>query len=75
MPDFSELDPDTRCFALVGRFLQAWSEMEKSLHNAIGAALQIEEKKLWILAANLGSVGIHREFITAAARWIMEAKL
>jgi branched-chain amino acid transport system substrate-binding protein len=23
----------------------------------------------------LGSVGIHREFITAAARWIMEAKL
>ena len=25
--------------------------------------------------AELGSVGIHREFITAAARWIMEAKL
>jgi hypothetical protein len=24
---------------------------------------------------HLGSVGIHREFITAAARWIMEAKL
>jgi hypothetical protein len=23
----------------------------------------------------LGSVGIHREFITAAARWIIEAKL
>ena len=23
----------------------------------------------------LGSVGIHGEFITAAARWIMEAKL
>ena len=23
----------------------------------------------------LGSVGIHREFITAATRWIMEAKL
>jgi hypothetical protein len=23
----------------------------------------------------LGSVGIHREFITVAARWIMEAKL
>jgi hypothetical protein len=23
----------------------------------------------------LGSVGIHREFITAAERWIMEAKL
>src|SRR5882762_10743820 len=28
-----------------------------------------------IFACELGSVGIHREFITAAARWIMEAKL
>jgi hypothetical protein len=27
------------------------------------------------LDIELGSVGIHREFITAAARWIMEAKL
>jgi hypothetical protein len=27
------------------------------------------------LNCELGSVGIHREFITAAARWIMEAKL
>ena len=27
------------------------------------------------LRSGLGSVGIHREFITAAARWIMEAKL
>ena len=27
------------------------------------------------LSHGLGSVGIHREFITAAARWIMEAKL
>jgi hypothetical protein len=26
-------------------------------------------------SGDLGSVGIHREFITAAARWIMEAKL
>jgi hypothetical protein len=25
--------------------------------------------------AGLGPVGIHREFITAATRWIMEAKL
>lgn len=28
-----------------------------------------------IYRADLGSVGIHREFITAAARWIMAAKL
>ena len=37
----------------------------------LAAAKEIEK------AANnvLGSVGIHREFITAAARWIMAAKL
>ena len=29
----------------------------------------------WNQADGLGTVGIHREFITAAARWIMEAKL
>jgi hypothetical protein len=28
-----------------------------------------------LVGANLGPVGIHREFITAATRWIMEAKL
>ena len=28
-----------------------------------------------IVGRGLGFVGIHREFVTAAARWIMEAKL
>jgi len=33
--------------------------------------------KPWMLffSVKLGSVGIHREFITAAAKWIMAAKL
>jgi hypothetical protein len=53
MVDFEELDPQTRCFALVGQFLQAWSLMENSLHNAIGAALAIETIKLQILCANM----------------------
>jgi hypothetical protein len=42
--------------------------------------LHCVEKSLWFTVhacklAGLGTVGIHREFITAAARWIMEAKL
>ena len=53
MTDFSDLDPETRCYALVGQFLQAWSAMELSLRDAIGAALKIEPVKLQIIYANL----------------------
>lgn len=53
MANFEELDPETRCFALVGQFLQAWSVMENSLHNAIGAALTMEPIKIQILCANM----------------------
>jgi hypothetical protein len=53
MADFQKLDPETRCFALVGQFLQAWSSMEFCLHTAIGAALNIETTKLQILCANM----------------------
>ena len=53
MTDFKDLDPEIRCFALVGQFLQAWSIMEGSLHNAIGTALSIETTKLQILCANM----------------------
>jgi len=53
MATFEELEPKTRCYALVGRFLQGWGTMEITLHNAIGAALSIENVKLWILCANI----------------------
>ena len=53
MTDFTSLDPDTRCYALVGQFLQAWSAMELSLRDAIGAALRIEVAKLQIICSNL----------------------
>ena len=36
---FDDLDPQMRCFALVGQFLRAWAKLEQSLENAIGAAL------------------------------------
>jgi len=53
MIEFEKLDPETRCYALVGQFLQAWSVMENSLHEAIGAAMAIESTKLQILCANM----------------------
>jgi hypothetical protein len=49
MTDFKDLDPETRCYALVGQFLRAWSAMELSLRDAIGAALDIEVVKLQII--------------------------
>jgi hypothetical protein len=53
MTGFDDLDPETRCFALVGQFFQSWSIMESSLHDAIGSALRIEIDKLKILCANI----------------------
>jgi hypothetical protein len=42
---------------------------------AIAAGLALVVESAIAQERELGSVGIHREFITAAARWIMEAKL
>jgi len=53
MAEFKDLDPEIRCYALVGQFLRAWSVMEGSLHNAIGTALSVETTKLQILCANM----------------------
>jgi hypothetical protein len=50
---YEKLDPAIRAQALVGRFLQGWSCMEIAMHDALGAALQIERTKLWIICANL----------------------
>jgi hypothetical protein len=49
----SVLDPEIRCFALVGEFLRAWSLMESALQDAIAAALDIEGLKAHILCANM----------------------
>jgi hypothetical protein len=52
--DLQKLDPMTRCFALVGRFLHAWALMEASLHGAIGEALSFDDpRKIQILCANM----------------------
>jgi hypothetical protein len=77
MADFQKLDPETRAFALVGQFLQAWSTMENSLHDAIGAALSIEAPKLQILCANMrlrDKIDILRTLIDIAPGFATEEK-
>jgi hypothetical protein len=53
MVDIKSLDPETQSFALVGQFLKRWSEMEVKLHETIGAVLNLDETKRYILCANL----------------------
>jgi hypothetical protein len=53
MADSPELTPELRCYVLVGQFLQAWSAMEIALHNAIGAAFNLESVQTKILCANI----------------------
>jgi hypothetical protein len=53
MTKLESLDPDTRCFALVGQFLHAWSTMELCLHDALAAGLRLSDLMQFILCANL----------------------
>jgi hypothetical protein len=53
MTDFESLDPETRSYALVGQFLKRWSQLQDEIHEAIGAALNLDETKRYILCANL----------------------
>jgi hypothetical protein len=53
MTDFSSLDPQTRCFALVGQFLHEWSNLELCIHDAIGSALKLNDLTRFIICANM----------------------
>jgi hypothetical protein len=53
MIDFSKLDPETRCVALVGEFLRRWSEMEGAIHRALASAMDLDETMQAILCANI----------------------
>ena len=75
--DLGKLDPMTRCFALVGRFLHAWASMESSLHEAIGEALVIEARRLQILCANMGfrdKLNVLSTLIDVAPNFAVEEK-
>ena len=53
MIDFTALDPDTRCVALVGEFLRRWSKLEVALHEAIAKAMSLDETMRLVLCANI----------------------
>jgi hypothetical protein len=53
MKDFTSLDPDTRCYALVGRFLSEFAELETCLNMALQAAMKLHDLIRFILCANI----------------------
>lgn len=53
MREFLQLDPNVRCWALVGRFLQHWALMEAALKNAVAKALGLDLIQEAILTNNL----------------------
>jgi len=53
MPDFSSLDSETRCYALVGQYLYRLTELETCLNAAIQSAMRIHDLMRFILCANI----------------------
>lgn len=53
MIDFKSLDPDTRTYALVGRFLQYWALMEHEINKAIAQVLDLTSLQRAITCSNM----------------------
>lgn len=54
MPDGLEnLDPEVRCLALVGWYLQVWASMESSLSRVLHKALGLERLNGFVVTANI----------------------
>jgi hypothetical protein len=53
MTDINSLDAETRCLALVGKFLQKWAAMEGAMHLAMQRALELDAFQAAILASNI----------------------
>lgn len=51
--DFTALERDVRCCALVGYFLQSWATMESSMNRAMGKALKLDGPQSAIVAKNV----------------------
>lgn len=50
---YPNLDPETRCFALVGAFLGNWSLLESSINTAIGNGLKLDVMQMFIVTRNI----------------------
>ena len=53
MTNFKALDPDLRCVALVGRFLQQWSALEAALNTTIQTMLKLTSLQGAIVTKNM----------------------
>lgn len=53
MTNFTTLDPETRAYALVGKFLFKWALMEGQIKSALGKALDLDNIKTSIIVANI----------------------
>ena len=53
MPNLASLDPDIRCWALIGQFLQRWAELESAMHLCIQTTFKLSPTATDIICANL----------------------
>jgi hypothetical protein len=53
MTDFKTLDPETRAYALVGKFLSDWAYMEYKINDAIGKALGLDAMQEVMVTSNI----------------------
>lgn len=53
MTEFSKLDPETRCYALVGKFFSEWAFMETRINRAIAKSLGLEGVQEAIVCSNI----------------------
>lgn len=50
---YDKMDPETRCFTLVGQFLWHWAFMENAINDAIATALDLGYPQRYIVAKNI----------------------
>jgi hypothetical protein len=53
MPNDASLDPDTRCWALIGQFLQRWAALESAMHLCIQTTFKLSPTATQIICANM----------------------
>ncbi|WP_018857820.1 hypothetical protein [Rhizobium sp. 42MFCr.1] len=53
MDDYSRLDDETVCFALIGRFMFHWSVLEHAVDQALGNALNLDYMQMTVLSDHI----------------------
>jgi hypothetical protein len=69
MPDYASLDPETRCYALVGQYLYRITLLETCINAAIQTAIRVTDLMRFILCANITirvKIAILRSLLSAS---------